>query len=184
MSPQSPERCLLSRNSGVTARLTVVMSPRVAQRTRPRTPADGAGRGRVPVSPARAVQEVPGGLSLDASVQEEWHKLSTRLGCACSVCSSAPARHARKIHRQSRCRLYAALLTPLLCTRPLRRYEKLPFHGPTREQFQDMKIADLKQQVQQYKARLAQARSVFPAGSRTEDIGYYSSLRPQCSDLL
>ena len=50
-----------------------------------------------------------------------------------------------------------------LCARPLRRYKELPFHGPTREQAQDLRITNLEHQVRQYKALLTQARSVFPA---------------------
>ena len=50
----------------------LMLSPRLVQRTRPRTPGDGAaGRGRVLVSPLSL-------SSLDASVNEEWSRLSSR----------------------------------------------------------------------------------------------------------
>jgi len=48
------------------------------------------------------------------------------------------------------------------------RFENMPFHGPTREEAQDLKMANIKQPVtlhkleqQQHKARLEQSRSLF-----------------------
>jgi hypothetical protein len=103
------------------------------------------------LSGARIVKEVPGGVSLDASVRKGWNKLNLRLTTRfrTSLCVHCDHQTREKMDRKHTCR-----------------YENMPFHGPTREEVKDLKMANIKEPVtlhaleEQHKARLEQSRSV------------------------